>query len=317
MLSLYKHILIIGSTGIGKTLSIDLMFNKKTYDIIYYEYGNLSHFFKNNNNKSVKNKEKVIVVDNIEELDIKEINQILKLNILNENIFIILICNNEYTNHKDLKIVKSYFHEFKFITPSIQEIFVFVKNICSKNSINITDNKINELIIQKQKDIRSIINEILFFKENINNTYINKKNIKQNIFDDFNEITKKIELQEKIIILEKTDCLDLMLHENYCNDKYTNIDNINKISGKISLCDTFNCKEIPDNYEIRKYLLLAFDNINIKGNIKFPSYFNNESKRKRKKDNLKDLYYNYKKKNINTTLSIEEFIEYNKKLKMI
>ena len=91
VLRLYKHILITGSTGIGKTLSIDLMFNKQIYDIIYYEYGNLSHFFKNNNNKSVKNKKKVIVVDNIEELDIKEINQNLKLNILNKNIFIIFI----------------------------------------------------------------------------------------------------------------------------------------------------------------------------------------------------------------------------------
>lgn len=303
--------------GIGKTLSIDLIFNKEIYDIIYYEGDNLSHFFKNNNNKSVKNKEKVIVVDNIEELDIKEINQFLKLNILNKNIIIILICNNEYINYKDLKIVKSYFYEFKFITPSIQEIFLFVKNICSKNSVNISDNKINELIIYKQKDIRSIINEILFFKDNTNNICINKKDIKQNIFNDFNEITKKIELQEKLVILEKIDCLDLMLHEDYCNDKYTNINNINKISENISLCDTFICREIQDNYEMKKYLLLAFDNINIKGNIKFPSYFNNESKRKRRKDNIKDLYYSYKKKNVSTTLSIEEFIEYNKKLKML
>jgi hypothetical protein len=151
-LKLYKHILITGSTGIGKTLSIDLIFSKKIYDIIYYEDEKLSHFIKNNNNKSVKNKKKVIVVDNIEELDIKEINQILKSNILSKNSFIIFICNDEYINHKDLKTIKSYFYNFKFTTPSRDEIFIFIKNMCSKNKVNITDNKINEL--------RSIINEI-------------------------------------------------------------------------------------------------------------------------------------------------------------
>ena len=35
-LKIYKNILITGSTGIGKSLSIELIFNKKIYDIIYY-----------------------------------------------------------------------------------------------------------------------------------------------------------------------------------------------------------------------------------------------------------------------------------------
>jgi ABC-type phosphate transport system ATPase subunit len=130
-------------------------------------------------------------------------------------------------------------------------------------------------------------------------------------------MTKKIELQERINILEKTDYMDLMLHENYCNNRHTSIDNINKISEKISLYDTFICKELIDSFEIRRYICLIFDNIDIKyENIKFPLYFNNENKRKRKYDNLKDIYYNYKKKNINTNLLFQEFIEYNKKLKM-
>jgi hypothetical protein len=112
--------------------------------------------------------------------------------------------------------------------------------------------------------------------------------------------------------------MDLMLHENYCNNKHINIDNIDKISEKISLCDTFICKELIDSLEIRKYILLAFDNIDIKyENIKFPLYFNNENKRKRKYDNIKDMYYNYKKKNVSTNLQLQEFIEYNKKLKIL
>jgi hypothetical protein len=310
-LKLYKHTLITGSTGIGKTLSVKLIFDKKNYDIVYYKDENLLSFLNNNNNKSIKNKNKIIVIDNLEELDIKEINHIVKSFILNRNIFIILICNDEYINDKDLKIIKRYFYNIKFITPNIYEIFLFIKNMCFKNKIKLTDNKINELILYKQNDIRSIINETLFHKDNLNNIHVSKKNRKLNIFDSFNKITKKIELQEKINILAQNDYMDLMVHENYCNNKSEDIYTTSKTANHLSFYDSLNSKEIIDNYELKGYGILLFNDVNIKyQNIKFPSYLINENKRKRKYENIKEEYYNYKKKYLYSSLSLKEFIEY-------
>jgi hypothetical protein len=104
-----------------------------------------------------------------------------------------------------------------------------------------------------------------------------------------------------------------MLHENYCNDKYIDIKEISKISDNISFYDTFKCNEVYDTYKINKYKSLMFKNINIGyTKLKFPSYFVNENNRKRKYEDFKEEYHNYKKRYINTTLSQQDFINYKK-----
>lgn len=310
-LKIYKHVLITGSSGIGKSLSIKLIFSINNYDVIYYKDEDLFNFIENNNNESVKNKKKVIIFDNIEELCIKEINQILKKNILNKNNIIIFICNNSNINSKDLKTIKKYCYNVNFITPGINEITQYIKKLCFKNKICLDENKINELILLKQNDIRSITNDILFYKKYLKSVNIYKKDIKLDIFEAFNKITRKIEIKDKIGIFEQNDCLDLMLHENYCNNKYIDIKEIGEISDKLSFYDTFNCSEVCNTYEINKYKSIMFKNIN-NGypKLKFSSYFVNENNRKRKHEKFKEEYYNYKKKNINTTLSQQDFINY-------
>lgn len=308
-LRIYKNILITGPSGVGKSLSIELLFNNNNYDVIYYKGEELFKFTENNNNKSVKNKVKVIIFDNLEELNIKEINQIFKTNILNKNNIIIFICNDSNINSNDLKMIKNYCYNVKFVTPNINDISQYIKKLCSKNKINLNNNKINELILSKRNDIRSITNDILFYKNNVENIDIYKKDIKLDIFDAFKEIMKKIQIKDKIEIFEQNDYLDLMLHENYCNKKYVDINEIKKISDDLSLYDTLNCNEVCNTYEITKYKALVFQNIKYQ-RLKFSSYFSNESKRKRKYEHVKEEYYNYKKRYTNIKLSLQDFINY-------
>lgn len=316
-LVIHKHVFITGSTGIGKSLSIKLIFDNKKYDVIYYEYGKLTDFFNNNNNKSIRNKKRVIVIDNIEELDnekIQEMTKIIKFKIINKNNIVILICNDSQINYKEVKILKNYCYNIKFITPKTNEILQYIKKICIKNKINLKDDKINEIILLKQNDIRSIINEILFYMDSISNLNVYKKDVDLNIFETFNRITSKITLKEKMNIFEKHDYLDFMLYENYCNDKNVDISYVNEITEKICLYDIFNCKEFSDSYLIKQYKGLMFANINKNfPNIKFPSYFINEKKIKKEHEKIEENYYNYKKY---TNISIQDFTNYKDLIKI-
>lgn len=309
----YNHILMTGSSGIGKTLSIKLIFDDKKYDIIYYEDECLFDFFKNNNNKSLKDKNKVIIVDNIEELGIDKINNItniIKSKILNPKNIVIFICNDTQIDYKKINLLKKYIYNLKFNTPNINETKIFIKNLCINNFINIKDNEINAIILSKYNDIRAIINDILFYKESINNNNIYKKDINFNIFENLNKMTSKIELDEKINIFKKYDNLDMMLYENYCNTKNTDINRISNISQNLSYFDTFKSDNVFDNYNLKKYKSLIFNDVKYRfSDIRFPSYFNIENKRKRKYEKNIEEYYKYKKKN-NTNISLNDFINY-------
>lgn len=313
---LKKHnkILIKGSSGIGKSLSIKLIFDNKKYDIIYYEDGCLFEFFEKNNNESLKNKEKVLIIDNIEELNIKEIRNIIKiieLKIINSKILIIFICNDTQMDYKNLKLIEKYVYTLKFKTPNESEIIGFIEKMCIKYCINISYNKIKEIILSKRNDIRSIMNDILFYKNSINNINIHKNNVKLNTFEAFNEITSKIESEKKFDIFEQYDNLDLMLYENYCN-RYINISQANKKIQDLSFYDSIWSENIYDNYVLNKYKHSVFYDIKDNfSNVRIPSYFNFENKRKRKHESIKEEYSNYKKKYINTNLSIEDFIYHN------
>lgn len=242
--------------------------------------------------------------------------KIIKSKIINKNNIVILICNDSQINYKEVKILKNYFYNIKFITPKTNEILQYVKKKCIKNKINLKDDKINEIIFLKQNDIRSIINEILFYKDSISNLNVYKKDVNLNIFEAFNKITSKISLKEKMNIFEKHDYLDFMLYENYCNDKNVDINYVNEITEKICLYDIFNCKEISDSYLIKKYKGLMFDNINKNlPNIKFPSYFINEKKIKKEHEKIEENYYNYKKYT-NTNISIQDFTNYKDLIKI-
>lgn len=58
-----KCLLLTGPVGIGKTLSIELICKNLNYDIIYLNDEKLESLIEKNNNKSLYNKNKVLIID--------------------------------------------------------------------------------------------------------------------------------------------------------------------------------------------------------------------------------------------------------------
>ncbi len=197
-------IIISGSHGIGKTLSIELLLKKYNYmtKIIYpdelktfrndmdfedyYNYDNsvFSKFkISSSKNKLEGNttpKKLAIVFDEIESISLisekKFVFNIFKTNAKLKSFPLIFISN---TNHsKLLTDLKKYCPEVKFFSPSSYELNKFVQKICSNENIKIENIECIEKLIQfSQYDVRRLINLLQEYNYNHSDGKLNNVNI--------------------------------------------------------------------------------------------------------------------------------------------
>jgi replication factor C subunit 1 len=244
-------IIISGSHGIGKTLSVELLLKKYNYmtKIIYpdelktfrndmdfedyYNYDNsVFSKFKINSTKNNIPKKLAIVFDEIESISLvsekKFVFNIFKTNAKLKSFPLIFISN---TNHsKLLTDLKKYCPEVKFFSPSSYELNRFVQKICSNENIKIENTECIEKIIQfSQYDVRRLINLLQEYNYNypdgiLNNTnidnFINKsisKDTSVGLFDAALDLLNNPNNFEKIFKLYEIDkvLIPLMVHENY------------------------------------------------------------------------------------------------------
>ena len=271
-----QAIIISGIHGIGKSLTIKLIFEELNYLIRiiypneikdhrifddfndYYNHNNSIHSkinFKNDNKKQL-----VLIFEETENITLtsekKYIMDIFKENNKKKCFPLIFISNNQHS--KLLNDLKKNCDEIQFNSPAKIDFLKLIKSICNEEKIKISnDDAVNILIEFCQKDIRRLINLLQEFSYNFNEIkkeyvldFINKsreKNIDIGLFDATGKILNNYLDYETILKLYESEkvLLPLMIHENYirkvlnkCSDNWNDVlFNLVKISDSISRGD--------------------------------------------------------------------------------
>jgi len=243
-----QSIIITGSHGIGKSLTIKIIFEEMDYliRIIYpnqiKDHRTLDDFndYYNHNNSiyskinfiDEKKKKIIVIFEETENITLtserKYIMDIFKENNKKKAFPLIFISNNQHS--KLLNDLKKNCEEIKFNAPNSIEISNLIKKICLNENIKLQDDDIIESIINfSQYDIRRLINilqELSYHYENKcidkNNLleFINKsreKNIDIGLFEATFKILNNYNNYETIMKLYENEkvLLPLMIHENY------------------------------------------------------------------------------------------------------
>ena len=271
-----QAIIISGIHGIGKSLTVKLIFEELNYLIRiiypneikdhrifddfndYYNHKNSIHSkinFKNDNKKQL-----VLIFEETENITLtsekKYIMDIFKENNKKKCFPLIFISNNQHS--KLLNDLKKNCDEIQFNSPSKLDFFKLIKSICNEEKIKIdNDDAVTILIEFCQKDIRRLINLLQEFSYNFKEIkkeyvldFINKsreKNIDIGLFDATGKILNNYLDYDTILKLYESEkvLLPLMIHENYirkvlnkCSDNWNDVlFNLVKISDSISRGD--------------------------------------------------------------------------------
>jgi replication factor C subunit 1 len=271
-----QAIIISGIHGIGKSLTVKLIFEELNYLIRiiypneikdhrifddfndYYNHRNSIHSkinFKNDNKKQL-----VLIFEETENITLtsekKYIMDIFKENNKKKCFPLIFISNNQHS--KLLNDLKKNCDEIQFNSPIKLDFLKLIKSICSEEKIKIeNDEAINILIEFCQKDIRRLINLLQEFSYNfkeIKKEYVldfisksREKNIDIGLFDATGKILNNYLDYDTILKLYESEkvLLPLMIHENYirkvlnkCSDDWNDVlFNLVKISDSISRGD--------------------------------------------------------------------------------
>ena len=250
-----KSVIISGSHGIGKTLTIRLILEELNYNAIiiypneiksFRSQENFEDYYNNKNsifskmNSNINNKKIAIIFNEAESITLtsekKYVFNIYKENNKINSFPLIFIANNQHS--KLLNDLKKYCDEIRFFSPSEYEIKSLINNISSKENIIIKNEDVSlELIKFSQYDIRRLINLLQELSYHYKGKEINEKRILKfikksevkdidiglfestllllNNYNDYKTIYKLYE-SEKVL-------LPLMIHENYkkkiCTEK--------------------------------------------------------------------------------------------------
>ena len=197
-----QGIIISGSQGIGKTLSIELILNKMGYivriinlnDIKEHRtYNDFDDYYNFNNSiyskiNLSKNKKVALIIDEIENITLtsekKFIMDIYKENNKSKSFPLIFISNNQHS--KLLNELKKGCTEVVFNIPTIKEINKLILNICNNENISFsTEKSIEDIIKFSQFDIRRLINLL----QELSYHSINGKITKQQVIEFINKFS--------------------------------------------------------------------------------------------------------------------------------
>jgi replication factor C subunit 1 len=243
-----QAIIISGNHGIGKSLTIKMIFEEldyliriiypnqikdhRTFDDFDDYYNHQNSIYSKINFVDEKKKKIILIFEETENITLtserKYIMDIFKENNKKKAFPLIFISNNQHS--KLLNDLKKNCEEIQFHSPSTVEIINLINNICQNENIKIKNLETYESIINfSQFDIRRLINILQelsyhYNKEDIDlikvTHFINKsreKNIDIGLFDATFKILNNYMDYDTIIKLYEFEkvLLPLMIHENY------------------------------------------------------------------------------------------------------
>lgn len=222
-----KPILLHGPVGTGKTSSIYAFAKSFDYDIIeinasdYRDKNSINQIIGESlKQKSLFNKEKIILVDEIDGINAQKDRGALTslINLIGGSKYPIIIIGNDIWDSKFLELRKKCnLVEFKKIKDLI--ILELLKDICVKEEIKIEEPKLLDVVKNSNGDARAAINDLhcLISKKELLDLEMSNRDKKSTIFDILKNIFKG-DLNVSIESLSNTDTpLDeilLWLEEN-------------------------------------------------------------------------------------------------------
>ena len=302
--------LLSGTSGIGKTLCVELFIKK--YDLnpillnpddkIEKEYIMKTILPSLQISKSFSSKKNIFIIHDIDCYDDYGFISCI-VNCLKETkIPVIATCNNRYD--QSLKPIIPYCLDVKFQKPAMSDIIAFLIPIIKSEGIIIGETKLKQLVEDYDCDIRSILNNLEFYnneqtcqqkcQHNHSNANTNiKDKTMSNIFDNTKSfMSQNVEMSDKqTLFWLNNELLPLMIHENYPynNIKMKNeaayLDNISESIKNLSDIDLFE-KDIHmnGNWELLPYTawlsIKSVANCHAKTQIKFTSFFEKRASKK-------------------------------------
>ena len=304
-----KCALISGTSGIGKTLCIELLIKKYNLNPTYISLDEEvdKKFFQDSVLPSIQiernilSKRNILVIHDIDcYYDYGFISNVCSC-IKDSKIPIIITCNNRY--EQSLKPILNYCFDIKFQKPLVSDIIKFLAPIVKKEChVVVSQNQLKQIIEESNCDIRNILlNLQLNYSKNINienvpdardtrNSSINSKDktiAQTNIFDLTKSfMSQNIDINEKnSLFWLNNDILPLMIHEN--------IDLIDKV-----------IKKEASHWELLPYigwlLIKSVNNCHSKTQIKFTGFLSKISQinKNKKLETIKTIVKPKKSKKI-------------------
>lgn len=323
-----KCLLISGNTGIGKTLSVDIILKSLKYNIVELNSDDErdKEYIKNNIKpmlqvtKTVFGKKNALVVNDLDCLSDHGFISALIDCIRETKIPIICTCNDRY--NQAFKTFATYCQDIKFKNPSTNEIFNFINQIYKKEKIIISEINAKILIENSNNDIRNTLNNLQLYnyKSEIKS---DKDSTQIGIFDMANIMlsqTSDFEKKYKTFWLD-SDLSPLMVHENYINNtiksannseenKLQNLNNLFAAANCLSNIDIFESDIEATNWDLMPHIAVncisASTNCHTRTQIKFPSFLAKTSIKGKNKRSIQELSVRFGQYKIsNLTFRIE------------
>jgi len=280
-----KCALVSGVNGIGKSLLVDLVLNKYSYNGIHLSIDDernkeyihdvikpLLH-----TKKTFDDKENVLIVSDIDSSsgDYGFIGSLVEC-IKETEIPIICICDDRYS--QNIKPILNYCYDIKMTKPTYDDIYRLIYTVVTSENIKISKSSIDKLYQQSNGDIRYILNNLqLGIKKGDT-----KKDCKSyNIFDTtgqlFNMDTKMNEKYATYWMAH--DIHTLMVQENYIGCIMSQKDELKSLENLAYSSEALSDVDILDttfNFELYPYIaantIRATSKCNKKGLIKFSRF---------------------------------------------
>jgi len=325
-----KCLLISGNSGIGKTLSIELILKELKYSIVDLNSDDErdKEYIKSKIKpmlqvvKTVFGKKNALVVNDLDCLSDHGFISALIDCIKETKIPIICTCNDRY--NQAFKTFATYCEDIKFRNPSTNEIYSFINPIYKKEKIMISEINAKILIENSNNDIRNTLNNLQLYNHKCEMKF-DKDSTQVGIFDMANIMlsqTNDFEKKYKTFWLD-SDLSPLMVHENYIantmkskneteENKLQNLDNLFAAANCLSNIDLFESDIEATNWELMPYVAVncisASANCHTKAQIKFPTFLAKTSTKGKNKRAIQELSVKFGQYKISNSIFRIEYL---------
>ncbi len=239
-----EPVLIHGETGIGKTATVYALAKELDYEILEINASDLRNkdqiqeIIKNNlEQKSLFGKEKLVLIDEVDDLNASDRGGLPELISLLEGPFfsIVLIANDPWESK--FKVLRSKCQLIEFKRLGNDTILNSIKEINEKESLNIDEELLNQIVKNCKGDLRAAIYDLELAK--INNKEVDVRDKQENIQNILRRIFNKKEVNSRLFdnLDENLDEILLWLEEN--TPKEYDKNNLSKAFESLSKADIY------------------------------------------------------------------------------